>query len=177
MPWEITDIVKPAGANPPGMSEEILVAVKQEILAFPAEKAYTVAGDTMRLDGDITFTAPDGFVRVYATQDTVQLMLKKVGQKDSRGWNLDLSFWCPGLNAPFAELLTQDPDLVVLVKKPDCEGSEYVCLGTSCRSVSLSGDFDSALANDESGRHGWSAKVEGYVSKFYYYTGTVTLKS
>lgn len=176
MAWEIGDIVKPTGGNSPGMSEELLVCVKQEILAFPSVVSYTNPGDTLRLDGDITFDTGDGFVSIYTTKDTVQLMLKKVGQKDSRGWNAELPFFCPGLNAPFAEMLTEDPDLVVLVKKPDCEGTEYICLGTSCRGVEISGDFDSALANDESGRHGWSGMIQGYLPKFYFYTGTVTEK-
>jgi len=176
MTFVLSDVPKPAGSNSPGMADEILIADKNAITAFPPVMAYANPGDTLRLDGDITFDAADGFVQLYATKDTVQLMLKKVGQKDSRGWNIELPFFAPGLNAALAELLDNDPDIVVLVKKPDCLGNEYICLGTDCRALEISGDFDSALANDESGRHGWTGMIQGYVPKFYYYTGTVTMK-
>jgi hypothetical protein len=176
MTFVLSDIAKPAGSNSPGMSEEILVTTKSSILAFPSLMVYAAPGDTLRLTGDITFEAADGFVKLYATKDTVQLMIKKVGMKDSRGWNIELPFFAPGLNAPLAELFAEDPDVVVLVKKPDCIGSEYICLGTDCRALEISGDFDSSLANDDSGRHGWSGMIQGYLPIFYYYDGVITLK-
>lgn len=177
MSYELVDIPKVGGSNAPGMSEQILVCDKKEILAFPAVIDPVVnPGDSLRLDGDITFDTGDGFVEIYATKDTVQLMLKKVGQKDSRGFELELPFFHPSSNPAFAELLLEDPDLVILVKKPDCEGTEYICVGTSCRGVEIHGDFDSGLSNEAEGRHGFSATISGYVPKYHYYTGTVTMK-
>lgn len=178
MAYELVDIVKPSGSNSQGMSETILIADREKILAFPSTKTPTNPGDTLRLDGDITFDElkGDGFVKIYATQDTVQLMLTPVGQKDSRGWSVNLDFWCPGLNAPFAELLAADPNLVVLAKRPECDDSEWVCLGNTCRGVGISGEYDSALSNDEGGRNGWSGKISGFVPQYYFYSGEVTMK-
>lgn len=177
MAYELVDIVKPSGSNSQGMSETILIADRNKVLSFPPTTiSPAVPGDTLRLEGDITFDEDEGFVKVYATQDTVQLMLTPVGQKDSRGWNVNLDFWCPGLNAPFAELLAADPDLVALVKRPECDDSEWVCLGNTCRGVGISGEYDSALSNDESGRNGWSGKISGFVPQYYFYSGEVTMK-
>lgn len=177
MPYELSDFVKPGGSNAPGMSEQILMCLKSDILVFPQAMTPVAPGDTLRITTDITFEIGDGFVEAYATKDTVQLMLKKVGQKDSRGFNAELQFFVPGLNAAWAELLLNDPDVVVLVKRPDCDGLEYVCLGTKCRGMEVNGDFDSALASDESGRHGWSGMIQGYIPKYYYYTGEVTMQA
>jgi hypothetical protein len=176
MTFVLSDIPKPSGNNSPGMSEEILIATKSSILAFPGVIAYANPGDTLVLDGDITFEAADGFVSLYATKDTVQLLIKKVGMKDSKGWNIELPFFVPSLNAAFAELLSADPDVLLLVKKPDCVGTEYMAFGTDCRALEVTGDFDSSLANDDSGRHGWSAMISGYLPTFHYYNGTITMK-
>lgn len=177
MAYELADIVKQGGSNAPGMSEQIKICLKSDILAFPATVSPVVnPEDALTLDGDITFDTGDGFVDVYATKDTVQLMLKKVGQKDSRGFNAELNFFIPALHKQFAALLVEDPDVVFLVKKPDCAGTEWIVLGSDCRGIEVNGDFDSDLANNESGRHGFSAKGQGYIPKFFFYTGTVTMK-
>jgi len=177
MAYELTDIVKQGGANAPGMSEQIKMCLKKDILAFPPTTTPVVnPEDAITLDGNITFDTDFGFVNVYATKDTVRLMLKKVGQKDSRGINAELEFFVPALHKKFAALLREDPDVVFLVKKPDCAGSEWIVLGSACRGLEINGDFDSDLANNESGRHGYTAKGQGYIPEFYFYSGTVTMK-
>lgn len=176
MSYELAEFVRPTGNHPPGMSEMIFMCLKQDILVFPAVKTYVDPGDQIRIEADITFAEGDGFVPVYVTKNTVELMLKRVGQKDSRGWNAELHFFVPGLNAPWGELRLQDPDLVFLVKRPDCVGTEYIVLGNKCRSMSLEGEFGSGKADDESGRHGWTEMATGYLQSYYHYTGEVTIK-
>lgn len=178
MAYELIDIERPAGNFAPGMSEMILLADPKKVLVFPGTTTSpTNPGDTLRLEGDITFGEGDGWVQVYATLDTVQLMLTKVGQKDSRGWNAGIDFWCPGPNPAFAELLAGDPNVIALVRQPDCAATEFIVLGDKCRSLGISGEYDSSLANDESGRNGWSGKIEGYLPKFYFYSGEITMKT
>lgn len=162
----------------PGMSEEIYLCQKTDILLFPPVITPQVApGDSLRLVGDITFGVGDGWVKAYATKDTVELALKKVGMKDSRGFKVELGLFVPGLNPAWAELLINDPDLVVLCKRPDCDGTQYVCLGTTCRGIEVFGDFASGKSDDEGGRHGWSGMLSGYVQRYYYYTGVITIKA
>lgn len=175
---ELSEFVKEPGNHPPGMSEIIYMCQKQDVLVFPGVMdTPTAPGDTIRITEDITFDEGDGFVPVYATQDTVELILKKVGQKDSTGWSAQVNFFVPGLNAPWGELRSADPDLIFLVKRPDCDGTEFIVLGNKCRSMKLTGEFGSGKSDDESGRHGWSEVATGYLNAYYHYTGEVTIKA
>lgn len=177
MSYELTNIPKAEGKNPPGMADTILMCRRQEVLTFPPSISPVVnPGDSLRLDGDITFDTGDGWVEVYATQDTVETLLKKVGQKDSRGFNAEIPFFHPSLSAAFLELLVEDPDLIFAVKRSGCNGTEYIIFGDDCRSLKLMGDYGSGKSDDESGRNGTEAMASGYIPNPWFYNGTITLK-
>lgn len=114
-------------------------------------------------------------MKCYATKDTVEATLQRIGQKDSRGWNAEIEFFVPGINAAWIELLNEDPELIMLVKAPDCDVDEWLCLGDLCRSMELDGEFASGSAGDESGRFGWTNTAKGFLSTPRIYTGTVTI--
>lgn len=179
MAYKLADFVRPAGNHPPGMSDILLIVQRKDIKTFPGVLSTNAQGATVTLDGNIEFEADSGlgFVKCYATKDTIQATMQRIGQKDSRGWSVEIPFFVPAINAPWIEFMNEDPELVVLVKAPDCEKDEWLCLGDLCRALELEGQFESGEASDESGRHGWTNTLKGYLSTPRIYTGTITMAS
>lgn len=158
------------GNGVPGMSEKIYIALRDQVI-FPATVTPIAApGDRFRLAGDITFKeSAHGWVEAYATKDTVQSMLERVGTKDSKQWKASVKFFVPTLDPQYVDLLHDDPDVIIATRRPDCTNAEWYIFGDNCKALEVTGVFDSALSSDDSGKHGFNVDVMGNIPKVYFY--------
>ena len=98
--YEYNTLPKKQQDNAPGTKKRVFAAPSRLITAISAPTgAGTTPGDTIVIPGDHTFGASDGFFELYTTLDTSQLTAESVGERDSRGHNVKLECFHPGIRS------------------------------------------------------------------------------
>lgn len=172
---DLFDLKGPEGKdNAPGLKQKIYVAAEQDFTTIKGVKTTTAAGDSVTIDGSHTFAAGKGFVSCYTTLKTAQFKLGNVGERDGRGKKIDFTFFHPGNSKEVAEFDRQikNQSAIILVTTPE---GEVLQLGQDGLGVEILGEYDSGTL--DSGRRGFTFKVEGYANGLLFYEGDIKLKN
>ena len=173
MPYTYADKPKKLQDNAPGTKKKVLVAPSRLFTAIATPAAAGAGdGDTIEITGNHTFAAPDGFVELYTTLDTQELVAEMVGERDSRILNPKFDCFHPGI---YKELLefgnwAKDDEFIVLVQLLD---GTYVQLGNE--DVGCDITYKLGSGKNSGGGKGATFTVETFGTP-YIYAGVVTLK-
>lgn len=154
--------------NLPGFKPTLLAAPKSTATAIPA-----AAANTATVTGDITFAAPDGFIRMEMTEDTLDLIGDMLGDNpDSLAPQLTLNAFKPGLKEADLVLAQHAPfdDWLLLLR--DCNGDTFL-IGGDCGPVKCKTKV--AGGKKSGGGKGHNYEFMAY-TELRLYTGTITEK-
>ncbi|WP_022821899.1 hypothetical protein [Hymenobacter norwichensis] len=168
---DLFDLKGPQGRdNTPGLKQSIFVAAEQDFTTIKGVKKTKLPGDSVTIDGSHAFADGKGFAKCYTTLKTAQLKLGNVGERDGRGKKIDFTFFHPGNSKEVAEFDRQikNQTCIILVTTPD---GEVLQLGSEGLGVEILGEYDSGTL--DSGRRGFTFKVEGYANGLLFYEGDI----
>ena len=122
MVYDFKKMARKAVDNSPGLSTQAWMAPLRTFLevAKPTNAGVT-PGDSILIDGDHTFDIADGFIPIYATQDTASIGTETIGEMDSRGSNKTGEFFYPGIDAESIEFMenAKNENWVILFENLD----------------------------------------------------------
>ncbi|OUJ68826.1 hypothetical protein [Hymenobacter crusticola] len=158
--------------NQPGLLSDIMVAAMQDFKTIKGVKKTTGRGDSVTIDGSHVFNDDKGFFKCYTTLKTAQLKLGNTGDRDGRGKKIDFTFFHPGNSKEVAEFDRQikNQEAILLVQTPE---KVWLQLGSEGLGVEILGEFDSGTL--DSGRRGFTFKVEGYANGLLFYEGDIQM--
>jgi hypothetical protein len=169
----------PGGANMGGITQTIYAAYWKDVAAWPEEPDLTVDGvtleDSAALVGDITFNTGKCFIPIYVTDDTGELQLESVGEKDGKSWKYNLSFFHPGLQKKALGFINaaKNENMVFLV--PDNNGNFFL-LGDALRPATYESSPDGNGTGKETSARSGISSLFSYKSKnIYHYEGSIPL--
>lgn len=170
MAVEIVDLPKSTGdKNTSGMSSELWMIPAEWINTIPGPPDPLVnPGDDLRINGEITVNDPltQGFIKVYVTARTAQMVMELVGQEDSKGLDIKFTFKRPGIDIAFLSTLRQDKDWVFAARNPDCNDNDRFVIGAACNPAKLMANNDTGLLGQQDAYKGWSGTLSYYGNDF-----------
>lgn len=159
--------------NRPGLMKNIYIAPVRDFasIATPTDSG-NMDGSSVTITGDHTFNVGRGWIRMYSTLASAQLIAETIGERDGRGHRLELNAFRPGVgaqNIEFANKALYD-EFVILVET--LEG-EFLQMGTERLAVECTGASMDTGNVEGSGRKGYTFTFETFGSP-YVYEGTIT---
>jgi hypothetical protein len=171
---DLFDLNGPQGKdNTPGMKQTLFIAAEQDFTTIKGVKKTSNPGDSVTVDGSHAFAADKGFIKCYSTLKTAQLKLGNVGERDGRGKKIDFTFFHPGNSKEAAEFDRQIKNQTCIMLVTTANG-QILQLGSEGLGVEILGEYDSGTL--DSGRNGFTFKVEGYDNGLLFYEGDIKLK-
>lgn len=167
---------KPAKVNAPGAGKIYYSEVGDfaTIATTPASPA--TQADKVTILDDHTFAGTDGFREMYGTDTKKGVTSTAFGGRDSGGVEVMVEVFFPGDSEAFNAFLLDDPDLILLVGKPDCSQASFEQIGTACNPAKIVKDHAyNSLKLGESDDRGTLFKVSAYQPSRLTYKGAVTL--
>lgn len=158
--------------NRPGLMKNIYVAPVRDfdVLATPVDSG-NMDGSSVEISADHTFQAGRGWIRMYSTLESAQLIAETVGERDGRGHRLELTAFRPGVaavNIEFANKALYD-EFIILVET--LEG-QFLQMGTERMGVECTGAaLDTGTVGG--GRKGYTFTFDTFGSP-YVYSGAIT---
>jgi hypothetical protein len=161
-----------ANENRPGLMKNIYIAPVRDFatLAVPAPTG-NMDGSSVVIAADHTFNVGRGWVRMYSTLESAQLIAETIGERDGRGHRSELTAFRPGVSAAnieFANKALYD-EFIILVETLEGEflqmGSER--MGVECTGAAL----DTGTVGG--GRKGYTFTFDTFGS-IYVYNGAIT---
>lgn len=138
-----TNVLKPGSNAGTGLKAKSIITVVDidDVAAFPSRDDKGVV-----LDGALAMKAGKYAIKIYATQDTIELTSNSEGESDNEGFIPSLKFNHPGNKKEIREFKANmlGRDLVVIVDY--CDGKPRDILGSPCEpmklQVAFTGDKD-----------------------------------
>lgn len=158
--------------NRPGLMKNIYVAPVRDFATFavPTDSG-NMDGSSVLITGDHTFEAGRGWIPMYSTLESAQLIAETIGERDGRGHRLELTAFRPGVgaqNIEFANKALYD-EFIILVET--LEG-QFLQMGTERMGVECTGAaMDTGTVG--SGRKGYTFTFDTFGSP-YVYEGVIT---
>ncbi len=169
----------PNGANMGGITQTIYAAYWDDVAGWPTEPEIvdgtTTLEESAALVGDISFNTGKCFYPIYVTDDTGELQLESVGEKDGKSWKYNLSFFHPGLQKKCLGFINaaKNENMVFLV--PDNNGN-YFLLGDALRPATYESSPDgNGTGKETSARPGISSLFSYKSKNLYHYEGSIPL--
>ncbi len=162
--------------NKPGLMKNVYIAPLRELtLAEPVDSG-NMDGSSVEITSDHTFADPatQGWVKMYTTLDSAQLIAETIGERDGRGTRQELTAFRPGMSAwdiEFANVALYD-EFVVLVET--LEG-DFLQMGTQRMGVECTG-ASADTGTVSSGRKGYTFTFEVF-DKPFIYSGAIAEKA
>lgn len=170
------DFLQPSGSNPPGLGNKFLASERSWITTFPNVPSQTNYGDIAEIVGDIVFALGKGFREFYTTIGEQELMAKRVGQRDSKGFLIDFDFFTPGNSNDLSVWFSEDKNFTFLIEDANCDVPTMYLMGAKCLSAVIEeGEWKSGKAMDPNSRKGWVGKLRAYMTRLTKYSGDITL--
>ena len=134
------------------------------------------ASDQATIGTTHTFLTGKGFVEMYTTIGESELMAKKIGARDSKGFLIEFDFFFPGKDDTAAQMFGEEKEFIYLIRHFDCGTPTVWQMGGKCLSARLEeGEWKSGKALAADSRMGWVGKLQAYMSYLTTYSGTITL--
>ncbi|MGJ3236421.1 hypothetical protein [Marivirga sp.] len=159
--------------NSPGVTTRAWMAPKRTFtsIAKPVDPPVN-PGDKIRISDDHEFDVADGFIQIYATQDTASISSEITGEMDSRGLSKTAEFFYPGLGAEALEFADEAKNDEWIILFENLDGT-ILQIGSEM----LPAEITHALATGtlSSDKKGITFTVNNF-GKLYVYEGVVTEK-
>lgn len=169
----------PGGANMGGITQTIYAAYYEDVATWPEEpdlddEALSLE-DSAALIGDITFNTGKCFKPIYVTDDTGELNLESVGEKDGKSWKYNLSFFHPGLQKKILGFINAAKNKNMVFLAPDNNGNLFL-LGDALRPSTYESSPDgNGTGKETSARAGISSLFTYKNKNLYHYEGSIPL--
>lgn len=167
------------GENMGGIAQTVYYGLHKDVDQWPIKPGQCSEPATLEelgaLQGDIVMKDGKRFFSLYITDDTGELKIEPVGEKDGKSFVLHLLLFHPGLRAKILGFInaTKNENLVFIV--PDNNG-QYFILGDALRPATLEGpDTGAGTSKETAGRRGIGMEFTYKTSNVYEYTGVTPL--
>ena len=134
--------VLPNGQNMGGTTQKIRYAFYNDVLTFPTKPvAPATLDENGVLTGELTMVTGKCFFDLYCTDDTSELSIEPVGEKDGKSFVFHLSLFHPAIRKTIAGFINaaNNENLVFVVT--DNNGVNYI-LGDEARPATFEGSPD-----------------------------------
>lgn len=165
------------GENMGGIAQTIYFGLHADVLTWPTKPTQAV--DDLEalgvLTGDIAMKPGKRMFEMYITDDTGELQMETVGEKDGKSFVMHLRLFHPGLLQKILGFrnATKNENMVFVV--PDNNG-QYFVMGDALRPATLESDGDGAGTGKETAsRRGVGMEFTYKTSNICAYTGTIPL--
>jgi hypothetical protein len=173
MAYDFKKLARQTKDNAPGLTTRAWIAPLRTFteVAAPVDPPVN-PGDKVLISGDHTFDIADGFIQVYATQDTASISSEITGEMDSRGLNKTAEFFYPGLSAEALEFADEAKNDLWIILFENLDGT-ILQMGSEM----LPAEITHAVATGtlSSDKKGITFTVNNF-GKLYVYEGVVTEK-
>jgi hypothetical protein len=165
------------GENMGGIAQKLYFGLHADVATWPT-KPTTEAADLEALGaltGNITMKPGKRMFEMYITDDTGELQMETVGEKDGKSFVMHLRLFHPGLLEKILGFrnATKNENMVFIV--PDNNGQMFL-LGDAIRPATLESDAEGAGTGKETAaRRGVGMEFTYKTSNILAYTGTVPL--
>ncbi len=165
------------GENMGGIAQTVYFGLHSDVLTWPTKPTMAVEEleDLGELTGNLEMKPGKRLFSMYITDDTGELQMETVGEKDGKSFVMHLRLFHPGLLQKILGFrnATKNENMVFVV--PDNNG-QYFLLGDAIRPATLESDGDGAGTSKETaGRRGVGMEFTYKTSNIYAYTGTIPL--
>jgi len=168
----------PGGANMGDIPQKVYFGLHKDVASWPTEPDYDTAEtleDIATLTGELEMASETNLFELYLTDDTGELEIESVGEKDGKSWVLHLRLFNPGLQKKLLGFINvaKNENLVFIV--PDNNGN-YFLMGDVLRPATYEGSPDgSGTGMETSARAGVSMEFTYKTKNLYHYTGAIPL--
>lgn len=164
------------GENMGGIAQTVYFGLHEDVATWPTKPTSPANLEELgAFTGNIEMKPGKRMFPLYITDDTGELQIDPVGEKDGKSFIIHLRFFHPGLKARILGFInaTKNENMVFIV--PDNNGQQFI-LGDALRPATMEGADDAAGTSKETaGRRGISMHFTYKTSNVYEYTGTVPL--
>ncbi len=162
------------GQNMGGIPQVVYFGFHKDVETWPSrpENPSNVA-DLGKLTGSVVMKAGTNMFKLYLTDDTGELEMEPVGEKDGKSFVMHLRLFTPGLHDKVLGFMnaSKNENLVFIV--PDNNGFHYL-MGDELRPATYEGADDVAGTSKETaGRRGMSMHFSYKTANLYEYTGDI----
>ena len=164
------------GENMGGISQTVYFGLWADVETFPSKPDNPADIEAAgKLTNDIVMKAGKSMFSMYITDDTGELEIEPVGEKDGKSFVMHLRFFTPGLRDKILGFMnaTKNENLVFIV--PDNNGQKFL-MGDALRPATFEGSDDAmGTSKETAGRRGISMHFTYKTSNVYDYPGNVPL--
>ncbi|MGV8828240.1 MAG: hypothetical protein ACWA6U_07950 [Breznakibacter sp.] len=169
----------PGGANMGGIQQKVFFAYWKDVKTWPTEPDLTTPELTLEasatLTGDLAMNTGTRFFEMYITDDTGELELEPVGEKDGKSWVMHLRMFHPGLQKKVLGFINAAKNDNLVFVAEDNNGNRFL-LGSAGRPATYETSPDGVGTQKEtSGRPGVSMEFTFKTKNLYHYDGAVPL--
>jgi hypothetical protein len=176
MDFQDIDKNLPQGENMGGIAQVVYFGLHSDVASWPTkpDNPATLA-ELGVLTGNLTMNPGKNLFKLYVTDDTGELEIEPVGEKDGKSFVMHLRFFTPGLQERILGFLnaTKNDNMVFIV--PDNNGATFL-LGDALRPATMEASPDGiGTSKETAGRRGVSMEFTYKTSNIYQYKGTIPL--
>jgi len=160
--------------NRPGLMKNVFIAPVRDFdtIEEPTDTGL-MDGSSVKITGDHTFVATKGWLKMYTTLETAQLIAETIGERDGRGHRLELTAFRPGVGAENIEFANKAIGDEFLILVETLEG-DYIQVGRERLAAECTAsNMDTGTVGG--GRKGYSFTFETFGSPLLY-EGVITEK-
>ena len=165
---------KPANKRP-GVGRYIWYTSVDEVTLATVPASPTTQAEKVTIDDDHTFASTsNGWRKMWIDQETSNVIFAGVGAIGSKGATGTIQVMIPGTKKEVAAFIKDDPELVILVPNPDCDG-EYLQLGNACSPLLIQPDYEFKTGTvSGTDMKGFTINLKYTTDVPTWYTGVVT---
>jgi hypothetical protein len=168
----------PGGANMGGIQQAVYFGLHKDVDTWPSEPDLDTAvnlEDLASLTGNLTMKTGTNLFKMYLTDDTGELELEPVGEKDGKSFVMHLRLFHPGLQKKILGFMNLAKNANLVFIAPDNNGNHFL-LGDSLRPATYETSPDSVGTGKEtSARAGVSLEFTYKCKNLYHYDGPIPL--
>lgn len=162
-----------------GITQTVYAAYWDDVESWPTEPDLTADEITLEesaaLVGNIVFKTGKCFFPIYLTDDTGEVQMESVGEKDGKSWKMHLSFFHPGLQKKALGFINVAKNENMVFVAPDNNGNLFL-LADSMRPATYESSPDgTGTGKETSARSGVSSEFTYKTKNLYHYEGDIPL--
>jgi hypothetical protein len=166
----------PGGANMGGIPQYVEYALHSDVVQWPTVSSGSSLDDSATLSGALMLKQGVNFNRIYITDDTGELELEPVGEKDGKSFVMHLRFFHPGLQKKILGFInsTKNENLIFIV--PDNNGNRYI-MGAPLRPATFDSSPDGVGTGKETSARAGASLHFSFKTSTLYVANNVSLNS
>ena len=173
-----TDIEKNLvnGENMGGISQTVYYGLHSDVDTWPTKPSNPTSLEQLgALVGNIVLKPGKKANKLYITDDTGELQIEPVGEKDGKSFVMHLTLFHPGLSEKVLGFINKSKNENLYFIVPDNNGAMFL-MGDALRPATFEGPGDGqGTGKETAARRGIGAEFTYKTSNIYQYKGTVPL--